>query len=103
MNTGSEINGNRPALVFKDTQSSFGDDVIVIPLTTGNAQKQPDAFDVAVQKDGVNKLFQNSYARLRQIRSVSVKRIGKKVGELKHEPIQQTINDRMKNMLATDS
>lgn len=102
MNTGSEINGDRPSIVYKATHSTFWDDVIVIPLTSAVAQKLADAYDVFVPKDANNKLFQNSYARLRQIRSVSVKRVGRKIGELSNPEVQKAINEGIKKMLATD-
>ena len=102
MNTGSEINGDRPSIIFKASQSTFGDDVVVIPLTSAQAQKQPDKFDIPVPKDAANKLFQNSYARLRQIRSVSVKRVGRAIGEVKNEDVMKAINEWIKTMLAIE-
>ena len=78
MNTGSEINGDRHSIIYKASHSMLGDDVIVIPLTSALAHKQLDKSDIPVPKDGGNKLFQNSYARLRQIRSVLVIGIGEK-------------------------
>lgn len=102
MNTSSEINGDRPSIIYKASHSTLGDDVIVIPLRSAQKQKQPDKFDIPVLKDGANKLFQNSYARLRQIRSVSVKRIGRVVGEIKNEDVIRAINEGIKIMLATD-
>jgi hypothetical protein len=40
MNTGSEINGNRPSIIYKASHSTFGDDVVVIPLTSIGKQSQ---------------------------------------------------------------
>lgn len=102
MNTGSEINGNRPSIIYKASHSTFGDDVVVVPLTSMGKQSQADAYDILVTKDDENKLYQSSYARLRQIRSVSVKRIGKKLGELNNDLTKKLINDGITKMLATD-
>jgi mRNA-degrading endonuclease toxin of MazEF toxin-antitoxin module len=102
MNTGSEINGNRPSIIYKASHSTFGDDVVVIPLTSIGKQSQADSYDILVTKDDENKLYQSSYARLRQIRSVSVKRIGKKLGELKNDLTKKLVNDGITKMLATD-
>lgn len=93
MNTGSEINGARPSIIYKASDSTLGDDVIVIPLTSAQKQKQPDKFDIPVPKDAANKLFQNSYARLRQIRVVSIKRLGKAVGEIKNQDVINAVNE----------
>lgn len=93
MNTGSEINGDRPSIIYKATHSTFGDDVVVIPLTSALKNKQPDKYDIPVPKDAANKLFQNSYARLRQIRSVSVKRVGRMIGEIKNDDVIQAVNE----------
>lgn len=93
MNTGSEINGDRPSIIYKASHSTFGDDVIVIPLTSVGKQKKSDSFDVFVGKNPNNKLFQNSLARLRQIRSVSTKRVGKKLGEITSDAVKAGINN----------
>ncbi len=99
MNTGSEINGDRPSLIYKASDSTLGEDVIVIPLTSAFLQKQSDKYDIFVPKDKANNLFQNSYARLRQIRSVSIKRVGKSIGTLADEKVIQLINEQAKKML----
>jgi mRNA-degrading endonuclease toxin of MazEF toxin-antitoxin module len=93
MNTGSEINGDRPSIIYKASYATFGEDVIVIPLTSAGKDKKGDAYDVYVNKDADNKLFQPSFARLRQIRSVSVKRVGKKLGEVTSDVTKKLIND----------
>lgn len=99
MNTGSEVNGSRPSLIYKHSSNTFGEDVTVIPLTSATQQKQSDKFDVFVPKDDSNQLFVNSFARLRQIRSVSIKRIGKKVGTLTDANVIAAIEKLMQTML----
>lgn len=102
MNVGSEINGDRPSIIYKDPHNSFGEDIIVIPLTSAVSQRLVDKFDIPVPKDMANKLFQNSYARLRQIRSVSVKKIGRQIGSIKNETVIAAINEGIRRMLAVD-
>ncbi len=99
MNTGSEINGDRPSVIYKDSKSTLGDDLTVIPLTSAVLEKQSDAFDIYVGKDEANNLYQNSRARLRQLRSVSVKRLGKFVGSITDDKVTGAINVRVKEML----
>lgn len=102
MNTGSEINGNRPSIVYKASHSTKWDDLIAIPLTSALQEKQSDAYDIFVQKDATNNLFQNSFARLRQMRAVSVKRVGKAIGKITDEKLIHAINTRIQKMLWTD-
>ncbi len=102
INTGSEINWDRPGIIYKDTNNTLWDDVIVIPLTSALMEKQSDKFDVFVPKDAKNNLFQNSFARWRQIRSVSVKRLGKLIGTIENEHVIKAINNCIKTMLATE-
>lgn len=99
MNTGSEVNGARPSLIYKHSANTHGEDVTVIPLTSATQQKLTDKFDVFVPKDESNQLFVNSFARLRQIRSVSLKRIGKQVGTLTDEHVRTAIEKLMQKML----
>lgn len=75
MNTGSEMNGDRPSIIYKSDNYTLGEDVIVIPMTSALREKLTDKFDVLIQKDEDNTLYQNSYARLRQCRAVSVKKL----------------------------
>lgn len=75
MNYGSEINGDRPALVYKNDDFTLGDDITVIPLTSAYQQRQTDRFDIQLQKDNQNNLFTPSFLRLRQFRAVAKARI----------------------------
>ena len=98
-NTGSEINGNRPSIIYKHDDYTQGEDVTVIPLTSAIAGKLIDKFDVFVQKDENNVLFQNSHARLRQFKAVSVKKIGKPLGKITDEKLKAMIDTAMREML----
>lgn len=99
MNTGSEVNGDRPSIIYKDSQNTFGEDVIVIPLTSAVREKLADKFDVLVGKDENNQLFQDSYARLRQIKAVSLKKIGRPLGKITNEKVMAAIDEGVAKML----
>lgn len=99
MNTGSEVNGERPSIIFKADHSTKWDDIIVIPLTSALQQKQSDRYDVLVSKDNDNNLFQNSFARIRQMRAVSLKRVGKQVGTITDPQVMQAITAWAQTML----
>ena len=103
MNAGSEINGERPWIVFKHDTATKWEDVIVIPLTSALQEKHPDVFDVLLLKDKENNLYQTSYARLRQLRSVSLKRIGKPIGKVADETIKKAVEQWMKSMLGIEA
>ena len=96
---GSEIAWVRPALIYTDTDDLQGEDVSVIPLTSAY-EKAPAKHDLFLEKDTANKLYQNSYLRLRQICPISLKRIGKLLGEISSESIRKQINDAVCSMFA---
>jgi len=103
LNVGSEVSFERPCLIYKDSKSTLWEDVIVIPLTTATIDKKQDAFDVYVPKDTKNCLYANSWARLRQLRSVSIKRLGKVVWIIEDDKVKEAINTRVKEMLWTEA
>jgi len=49
INIGSEINGNRPSIMIKDTFNTYGKDLIAIPLTSFSEEKSIDKFDVMIK------------------------------------------------------
>lgn len=102
MNLGSEVNGDRPSIIYKNSNFTLWEDLIVIPLTSANQQKQPDKFDTLVPQDASNNLFQNSYARVRQLKAQSVKKIGKFVGTITDENTIKAIDNAAKEMLWID-
>lgn len=98
---GSEITGIRPALVITP-ESMGGEDVTVIPLTSALGEKLKDKHDLILLKDNDNKLYQNSYLRLRQIRAVSINRLGKLLGEIKNEAVRKKIGEAINELLAPE-
>lgn len=95
------MTGERPAILF--SKGNTGEDLLVIPLTSVVHDKLVDQFDVLVPKDpNSNKLYSNSYARVRQLRSVSMKRLGKHLGEIVDSDVKKAINNSVKKMLGFD-
>lgn len=75
INIWCEINWIRPSIIYKNSHFTSWEDIIVIPLTSDKVNKSIDIFDVEIVPDKQNKLKNKSYIKLRQIRSVSKKRI----------------------------
>jgi mRNA-degrading endonuclease toxin of MazEF toxin-antitoxin module len=98
INVGNEINGVRPSIMYKDSQYTFGEDIIVIPLTSDKPGKSVDIFDVEIIPDRDNRLRNTSYAKLRQIRSVSKKRIANGVGKITDLATKDAIQDNLISM-----
>ena len=71
----------------------------MIPLTSAIQNRLTDSFDIFVKKDEKNHLFQDSYARLRQMRAVSVNKIGKLLGTITDEVVIKEINKAVQEML----
>lgn len=97
MNTWSEISFLRPSIIYK--ADTTWQDVIVLPLTSWWEEKLIDRFDVPVPKDLDNKLYQNSYARLRQLRAISIKKIGAVLWEITNPNTKEAIDKAVKEML----
>lgn len=77
INIGTEINGIRPALIYKATKFSYGRDIIVIPFTSFREDKSVDKFDITIQKELIDGLKNDSILKTRHIKSISKKRLGK--------------------------
>ncbi|MDD3646039.1 MAG: type II toxin-antitoxin system PemK/MazF family toxin [Candidatus Gracilibacteria bacterium] len=79
MNIGTEINGIRPSIIFKSSSYKYGEDIIVIPMTSYTDEhfdiKSKDEFDVKIEASEKNGLDNNSLLKIRQIRCISKKRI----------------------------
>jgi len=83
----------RPAIVFKSSHYTGGEDIICIPLTSVGEQKLADALDILVKSSTSTNLYKNSYARIRQLRAISYKRIiGERIGRITDPIIQKAIN-----------
>lgn len=107
INIWNEINGTRPSLIFKSNRHNKWADVIVIPMTWARDNlweyKHQDKFDVNITPDKNNKLWKESFLKLRLMRSVSKKRLGRKIGQLENnfdnEYMYDVIDKKIKSML----
>jgi len=77
MNIWTEINWIRPSIVFKNSNYKYWEDIIVIPITSfkESEKKSIDEFDVEIIKSEINWLKNNSLIKIRQMKSVSKKRL----------------------------
>jgi mRNA-degrading endonuclease toxin of MazEF toxin-antitoxin module len=77
MNVWTEINGRRPAIIYKHNDYKFWEDVIVIPITSyeDEENKSKDTFDVEIEANDINGLTHKSLIKVRQIKCISKKRL----------------------------
>jgi len=109
MNIWTEINWIRPSLVFKSSSSKYGEDIIVIPITSFKDWeiKSIDEFDIEILPDNDNNLTNKSLIKLRQLRCISKKRIRSRrwsdklniFWEIKDNSVREMINTNIKLML----
>lgn len=107
MNIWNEINGIRPSLVFKSNRHNKWADIIVIPMTGAKDKKDDykpqDKFDINIIPDNDNKLWKESYLKLRLIKSTSKKRLWKRIGTLQNtfdnEFMYDLIDRKIKSMM----
>jgi mRNA-degrading endonuclease toxin of MazEF toxin-antitoxin module len=89
MNVGSEINGTRPAIIYKASSYKYGEDIIVLPITSfegvDGEEKSKDSLDVILEENKNNGIGHKSLIKVRQIRCISKKRLKKekKTGNIK--------------------
>ncbi len=98
INVWNEINGKRPSIIYKNSAWTFGEDIIVIPLTSEKVDKSIDHFDVRLLPDMSNWLKNPSYIKLRQIRSISKKRIEWGIWKITDKNIQDQIEASLVEM-----
>jgi len=78
---GKEIQKTRPALVLSNNYYNLASGTIfVVPLTSQIPKNIANPFYVSIEKNKTNKLSQNSFANVSQLRSVSKLRFIKKTG-----------------------
>ncbi len=113
MNIWTEINGIRPAIIYKANSLKYGEDVTVLPITSykDGEVKAVDHLDVELPRSEENWLTNNSLIKIRQLTSVSKKRIKihKKndrvqiMWEIKDETIRRKINSHILKMFWLDA
>jgi uncharacterized protein YifN (PemK superfamily) len=75
----------------------------VIPITSYDEEKSIDTFDIKINIDDCDELHHKSIIKIRQIKSISKKRLRKdrKSGEIKI--IGQITNDEIKKQIDTNT
>jgi mRNA-degrading endonuclease toxin of MazEF toxin-antitoxin module len=109
MNIWTEINWIRPSIIFKSSNAKYGEDVIVIPITSCEwvDYKSIDQFDIELEADENNNLSHKSLIKVRQLRCISKKRLKKKkwsdrlniFWEIVDNDLKEKINFNVKIML----
>jgi mRNA interferase MazF len=100
MNIGSEIFKTRPCLIISPSIFNQGNTVLIAPLTWlyNDLNKKPKKTSthqyLVINPDDTNNLHKPSIANLGQIRCISKKRIGSKIGRLEHEQMTR-LNKKM--------
>ena len=111
MNVGSEINGIRPSIVLKNTRYKYGEDTIVVPITSYTEEdellKSIDDLDILIEANEINGLSHRSLIKIRQLRAISKKRFRahektgniKILGNIQDEGMRKSINQTIAKML----
>lgn len=114
MNVWTEINWQRPVIIYKSSTYKYWEDIIVIPITSfyydNGEEKSLDALDVVLEDDMVSWIDHKSILKIRQIRCVSKKRLkrDKKSWEIKiwwsieDDDLKRKINGNIKVMFGFD-
>lgn len=103
INIGSEINGTRPSIIFKDSEYGFGSDIIIIPMTSFDLDKSIDTFDIEIEPTKSNGLKRKSLIKTRQMRCISQKRIEKYIGKIEDRDIMDQLDKNITTMLGLQS
>lgn len=98
INLWTEINGKRPSIMIKKSKYSFGEDIIVIPLSSITINKSKDTFDVCILPHQTSWLKNASFAKIRQMRSISKKRIWNNIWKIIDRALKDQINETIKEM-----
>ena len=98
INIWTEINWERPSIIYKNSHFTAWEDIIVIPLTSSKLNKSIDKFDVEIYPTKSNKLKNISFAKLRQIKSISKKRIRNYVWKINEIELKNKIQDNLIKM-----
>lgn len=86
---GAEIKKTRPAIIVNDDALGKLPLKVNVPLTDWKDKYKVAPWMVKISADNVNKLLKDSSADCFQIRSISEKRIIKKLGEINEESFKE--------------
>jgi mRNA interferase MazF len=94
INIGSEFNYTRPALVYQNPIFSGSDTVMVIPITKFHDEKKLPEHDIYLEKS-LGSLDMDSILRIWSMRTISKRRIGKKIGKITDSEILDKIDTKI--------
>ncbi len=94
-NIGSELNKNRPCVVYSLKKANFWGTVVVLPLKTYK-WKFNKSFNVLLKLEDVDWLFKDSIIDILAIRQISKKRINKRIWRLKDDILLE-IDEKVSN------
>ncbi len=94
VNIGSEFNYMRPALIYQNSELSGSDTIMVIPITKFHDQKKLPEHDIYLEK-WIGSLDMNSILRIWSMRSISKRRIGKKIGKITNSGILDIVDTKI--------
>lgn len=99
INIGTEINGIRPSLIYKNNDYKYGEDTIAIPITSYTDEKSVDTFDIHLEKTKDNNLKNDSLLKIRQIKMISKKRVQSYIGKISDIELKNNIQNKIILML----
>lgn len=99
INVWTEINGTRPALVYKASKKTYGEDILVIPMTGYTDEKSMDEFDVKLDLEACTFMSKPSIIKTRQIRCISKKRLGNYIGKITTPHIKDSLQENIIRMM----
>jgi len=99
INVWTEINWTRPALIYKDSKKSFGEDILVIPITWYTNKKSVDEFDIHISLQQCPFMTKASIIKTRQIKCISKKRIGNYIWKITDLDLKNELQSALIKMM----
>ncbi|MDQ7010104.1 MAG: type II toxin-antitoxin system PemK/MazF family toxin [Candidatus Gracilibacteria bacterium] len=87
-NIGSELNKNRPCIIYSNYYFNNGNNVTIVPLKTYKGKINRN-LNIFIEKNNTNKLESNSIVDISGIKQISKKRIGFKIGFMEEKSIEK--------------
>jgi mRNA interferase MazF len=89
----NEAKGTRPAVVVTGNAANMeSTTIVIVPLTSNTERIYPFQVLVPLERSGLN---ENSKAQVEQIRSISVTRMIRRIGQIPND-LMQDLNDKIR-------
>jgi len=95
-NIWTELNKNRPCLIYSDFYFNNWNDLVIIPIKWNNKLKYNKKIHIFLSKKEYNFLYKDSLIDLKWIRQISKKRIWKKIWILDKNILEKIDNKIIK-------